>query len=232
MGIVYRYRDKRDDIIKYVGIVYGRDRTLKQRIKEHEKDDWYNKSEWIIEYISANIDNRTDAEYFESHYISLYRTDRYYNKSKAGWGISNYLPDREKDWECYEYSAFQEYGDALDMVKKILSYKTYSERKSFFMSMTRNISCYSDSKIYKDELNAQLNILLFNKPTYIARFNGYGEIYIKFPHYQEIKYNDSNKTFISPFDQQEIKTENFEKYLQDRFDLIKQSAEIIIKELI
>ena len=97
MGYVYRYRDKKDGIIKYVGIVWSNNRTLFQRIKEHERDDWYKKSEWYIEYISENITTRTDAEYFEAHYISLYKTDQYYNIKKSGWGVSNYLPERN-DW--------------------------------------------------------------------------------------------------------------------------------------
>lgn len=107
MGYVYRYVDKSDGIIKYVGIVWSENRTLEQRIKEHSiNDSWYRKSEWYIEYIEENINSRTDAEYFESHYISLYGTDKYYNKSKAGWGVSSYLPDRENEWERYSGKEF------------------------------------------------------------------------------------------------------------------------------
>lgn len=102
MGYVYRYIDKSDGIIKYVGIVWSENRSLKQRIKEHSINDfWCKKSEWYIEYIEENINSRTDAEYFEAHYISLYETDKYYNKSKSGWGISSYLPNRENEWEKY-----------------------------------------------------------------------------------------------------------------------------------
>ena len=39
MAYVYRYTDLADNIIKYVGIVYGENRTLKQRIYEHFRDD-------------------------------------------------------------------------------------------------------------------------------------------------------------------------------------------------
>ena len=67
MAYVYRYIDLKDNIIKYVGIVYERTRTLDQRIKEHAiKDEWCKNSEWKIEYIETDIDSRTDAEYMEA----------------------------------------------------------------------------------------------------------------------------------------------------------------------
>lgn len=102
MAFVYKYIDKSDGIVKYVGIVYGPSRSLSQRIAEHEKDGWYQGIEWEIRYLTEDITSRTDAEYFEAHYISLYGTDKYFNKSKAGWGISKYLPDRENEWVLYD----------------------------------------------------------------------------------------------------------------------------------
>lgn len=103
MGYVYRYIDPEDNIIKYVGIVYGETRTLQQRINEHKKyDNWCKNKKWIIEYIESDISTRTDAEYFESHYISLYRTDKWFNSSKSGWGISNFLPDKSDEWLIYD----------------------------------------------------------------------------------------------------------------------------------
>ncbi|WP_143323005.1 hypothetical protein [Clostridium sp. HBUAS56010] len=75
---------------------------MKQRIKEHIKnDDWCDKENYKVEYIEENIVSRTDAEYFEAHYISLFKTDQYYNKSKTGWGISTFLPVRN-DWIEYK----------------------------------------------------------------------------------------------------------------------------------
>ena len=102
MACIYRYTDLADGIIKYVGIVYGETRTLKNRLIEHLHDEWYKYKNWKIEYIDVGIDSRTDAEYYEAHYISLYKTDKYYNMSKSGWGISKYLPDRENDWQEYQ----------------------------------------------------------------------------------------------------------------------------------
>jgi len=101
MAYVYRYTDLSDNIIKYVGIVWSDNMELKNRIDAHHRDDWYAGTFWKIEYLSENIVTRTDAEYFEAHYISLYGTDKYHNKMKAGWGISHFLPDRENEWKEY-----------------------------------------------------------------------------------------------------------------------------------
>lgn len=91
--IVYRYTDLDDNIVKYIGIVTSKNktRTLEDRIKEH-----YTKHEWAygnfkIDYFT--VASRTDAEAFESHLISFYKTYLYYNKAKADWGLSQYLPN-------------------------------------------------------------------------------------------------------------------------------------------
>lgn len=101
MGYVYKYIDKKDGIVKYVGIVYCEGRSLAQRIKEHTMDSWYETSEWNIYYLESGINTRTDAEYLEAHYIALYNTGKYFNKAKSGWGISNFVPDRETEWRLY-----------------------------------------------------------------------------------------------------------------------------------
>ncbi len=99
MAYIYRYTDLVDNIIKYVGIVWSDNRSLEDRLYEHElRDDWCRTRKWKIEYLTENITTRTDAEYFEAHYISLYQTDKYFNVSKAGWGVSSFLPNRENDW--------------------------------------------------------------------------------------------------------------------------------------
>lgn len=102
MGYVYRYTDLADGIIKYVGIVWSDNRTLSERINEHDlNDEWCKVRRWKIEYITENITTRTDAEYFEAHYISLYGTDQYFNSKKSGWGVSSFLPKRD-DWMEYK----------------------------------------------------------------------------------------------------------------------------------
>lgn len=103
MAYIYRYIDCADNQIKYVGIVWGRTRSLQQRIREHSYfDAWCKTSKWIIEYYASNIITRTDAEFYESHLISLYGTDKYFNKSKSGWGISHFLPViPDEEWKEY-----------------------------------------------------------------------------------------------------------------------------------
>jgi hypothetical protein len=141
LAYVYRYRDNADGIIKYVGIVWGKTTTLSNRLYQHRRnDDWCKNRSFTIEYIKENINTRTDAEYFEAHYISLYQTDKYFNVSKAGWGVSSFLPDRENDWIVYDYRNFKEEGfspdvSELNMAKtltdQLFSFKTEEERTSF-----------------------------------------------------------------------------------------------------
>ena len=107
--IVYRYVDKTDNIIKYVGITY-RD-GLKKRICCHEsQDNWKDDGLWKIE--GFECENKSEAEAFESHLIALYGTDKYYNKMKSGWGLNQYLPDIEDRWEIIEESCFADIDSA------------------------------------------------------------------------------------------------------------------------
>ena len=103
MGYIYRYRDKKDKIIKYVGIVWSENHTLKYRIEQHLRNDaWVKESDWDIEYIYSERWTRTDVEYLESHFIALYETNKYYNVKKNGWGCSNLLDKNiQFNWENY-----------------------------------------------------------------------------------------------------------------------------------
>lgn len=107
MAYVYRYTDLSDGIIKYVGIVWSRNRTLEQRINEHKREEWHFGKSWKIEFICEDIETRTDAEYFESHYISLFKTDRWFNKSKSDWGTSGFLPVKS-EWKLYSIEEISE----------------------------------------------------------------------------------------------------------------------------
>ena len=130
MEYVYRFKDNEDNIFKYIGIVWGKTRTLAQRINEHLKyDDWCQGKKWTIEYIEENINTRTDAEYFEAHFVSLYGTDKYYNKAKAGWGVSSFLPNRENDWVEYtQYNAATQDSN-LECLYRVLFYDEYYNDK-------------------------------------------------------------------------------------------------------
>lgn len=102
---VYRYIDADDGIVKYVGIVYKN--SLDKRIQDHYyTDDWCFGKRWTIEYFEC--DTRSEAEAFESHLISLYGSDKYYNKAKSNWGINRFLPDVEKLWKVAETSDFSD----------------------------------------------------------------------------------------------------------------------------
>lgn len=228
MGYIYRYTDLSDNIIKYVGIVWGKSRTLKQRIHEHKKEWWYKNTSWKIEYINADIDSRTDAEYFESHYISLYGTDKYFNSAKSGWGVSKYLPDREKEWRCYKEEDFlPDYDTPFDSVKKILQFKFPDDREHFYRSLSNRLTrsymkeVFRDDMAYKKEMDSHLNNFLFGKDDKIARFTGQGKIHMKFPGLVTIEYVDYKDAFVSPFDATLIKRDQFasyvKKYLEDYF---------------
>lgn len=86
---VYRYTDLSDGIIKYVGIIHKG--TLKGRHIAHKYENWYKSSEYKLEYIKVR--NRSEAEALESHFISKYRTDKWYNTAKCGWGEIGFVPD-------------------------------------------------------------------------------------------------------------------------------------------
>lgn len=103
---VYRYIDTSDNKIKYVGIVYKR--NLAKRLQDHMyQDDWCRKSNWIIEYFEC--ENKSEAEAFESHLISLYGSNNYFNKSKSNWGINRFLPDVESWWKPANVYGFENY---------------------------------------------------------------------------------------------------------------------------
>lgn len=154
MGYLYRYTDLVDDIIKYVGIVWSDNRTLVQRLSEHEKnDDWCYKRKWKIEYITADINSRTDAEYFESHYISLYETDKYFNIKKSGWGVSAFLPDRESEWKEYkiyfddEFIKFKEEKEKIQTeIEKLKNSSEELKKELQNLYTTKNIELQNKNK--------------------------------------------------------------------------------------
>lgn len=129
MGCIYRYIDKTDGIIKYVGIVWSNNRSLAQRIKEHKKEPWYKNGDWKIEYSSKHINSRLDAELLEAYYISLYGTKDWYNISKADWGTCSLFDNvflEESDWKVFED-------------KKIHSKRSNQAKSSFSNSVERKL---------------------------------------------------------------------------------------------
>ena len=124
--IVYRYVDVENNKIVYVGIA-GKG-TMKQRMHCHKSfDEWSEKHSMKIEYFEC--DNKSEAEAFESHLISLYGTDKYYNKYKSGWGINRYLPDVEDKWMVWEDAHFADVETMMlvKVIRKLIRLKCKEE---------------------------------------------------------------------------------------------------------
>lgn len=104
MGVVYRYIDLNDNQIKYVGIVWSGNRTLKQRVEEHyNNESWCDRGHWRIEYVLRDVNTRTDAEYLEAHYTNKFRNpdNEWFGKTKLNWGESEIIDDSNDVWELY-----------------------------------------------------------------------------------------------------------------------------------
>lgn len=52
-----------------------------------------------VDYIEVN--NRTDAEFLESHFIAYYKTFKYFNIAKKNWGESDVYPKGKYKWKVY-----------------------------------------------------------------------------------------------------------------------------------
>lgn len=168
MAWVYRYVDQKDGIKKYVGVVWGESRTLKQRIKEHLKEDWCKTSSWRVEYIENDIETRAEAEAFETHYIALYDTGKYYNKRQVGYGTNKFLPNREDEWKLFTevdgrdhfiefdgkktiyVARFNEEEGILSIIKKDIGYVIRREKVESEKRFDYCTNCYCEN-IYLDD---------------------------------------------------------------------------------
>lgn len=131
-----------DETVKYVGNVYGKNRTLKQRIEEHSKrDSWCWNAPYRVDFIE-NDWSRTDLEYLESHFISFYNTWKYYNKAKTKWGVSKFIPNIEDKWEYYtvinENLLNEEVKKARIEAKKAVAQKELFQKILDFMKSQQN----------------------------------------------------------------------------------------------
>jgi len=162
MAYVYRYTDRADNIVKYIGIVWGENRTLKDRIREHDKEEWCNLRIWKIDYLKIDDLSRTDAEYIEAHLISVYKTYEYFNKAKGNWGKSIYINHDAFEWIEYNrkssYETIRELRTELKNKNKIIKQLTYDiknpdysvfeildeERKKEIYELKKEIQKYKD----------------------------------------------------------------------------------------
>lgn len=222
MGYIYRYTDLEDNTIKYIGIVWSENRTLEQRINEHAKyDDWCKNKKWKIEYLYENINTRTDAEYLEAHYISLYETDKYFNIKKAGWGVSSFIQNKdEDDWRLYN-------KDGIDDLKQ------QNETDSFdwdaFRNINNNIIVHCKTEKENFDFRRELYKHGFKSA---ARYNHYDvykdsivyncfcslkvENYFNKENYEILEWNDYMKNKFTKLDLKTgmiVTTENGEEYL-------------------
>lgn len=101
MSYVYKYVSKCDGLVKYVGLVNGNSISdLARRIYQHTNIDKWDESLFDIFYLTC--ENKTDAEFLESSFISHYKSDRFYNKAKKGWGESALINHKNFMWKRYE----------------------------------------------------------------------------------------------------------------------------------
>ena len=148
MGFVYKYTDIEDQIVKYVGIVWSENRTLLQRVKEHQMyDDWCNGKQWKIEYLDIN--NKTDCEGLEAHFISLYNTNKWYNKSKTNWGISNIYSMIEWKWKEFDY--IPEDIEIKNRINRRINDNFLSKLYDDSIYVFNNGICYCFFKTFKKE---------------------------------------------------------------------------------
>lgn len=92
MEYVYKYTDVDNDKVIYV----GRTTDLSGRFLQHAKEPWTKENNFRCEYIEVN--NRTESEALEGHFIELYGTSKDRggrNTKKAGWGLMSFAPEVE-----------------------------------------------------------------------------------------------------------------------------------------
>lgn len=102
MPFVYRYTDRNDGKVKYVGII-KKDSNFPGRFAGHKSDDWADEGDWKIEFF--RVPTQSDAEMLEAHLIAFYKTYMYNNKSKGNWGLCSYAP-KEKDLQWEEFNDY------------------------------------------------------------------------------------------------------------------------------
>lgn len=164
MAKIYRYIDMRDNFIKYVGIVYGENRTLEQRHKEHLKKDIWCDENFKVQYLDVPINSRSEAEALEAHFISLYQTGSWYNKSKSNWGQSSFVPKfNERDWQNFYYSLTQQDLENINNKRNHLINKNI-DNSAINDENVKYISDKLDQLIKANQdLNENIDIIIFGK---------------------------------------------------------------------
>lgn len=164
MAYVYRYKDMWTNEIHYVGIVWSKTRKLDTRISEHYRnDEWCTDGCYIVEVLDVPVNTCIDAEYYEAHYISLYDTGRFYNKSKTNLGISSLIPDNEDKWKYYGISFPMkiEIKKKYDKLYKEIEDKSQFDKFDYFYIFINSKDGY-DALIYKTKKENLLWMMYIN----------------------------------------------------------------------
>lgn len=187
MGFVYKYIDKEDNIVKYVGIT----KDLDARIKSHKLDDWVKKSDYKIQYIELNI--RADCEYLEGCFISYYKTYNYYNKAKKEWGEGELFDPTKYIWMDYVSEKDKKLNELNDTRRRINSIQNLINEKVYELEELEIKKSDLQKKIeevkqYNDILNCGIEkYYLFEK--FPFNVNDIILFYKIFPYDYETKFN-------------------------------------------
>lgn len=237
--ILYRYRDLSDGIIKYIGIVWGKERNLKQRANEHYKENRFKRIDWEISYIEIDLQSRTDAEYFESHYIAYYNTDKWLNIKKSGWGISSFVPTfEESEWKIYNHIFIDDELEnnppeitAQELIDVFLSYKDKQRRKALTCQIKGKTYVKSVSSEYWIKVRDLMNIYINNKVLIGSRLKfritPLGEIITELPFFGKAYYRDYSDSFYILSTKEEIKRSIIVCEAERRFSEMFNALKII-----
>lgn len=168
MPFVYKYIDKSDGIVKYVGIVCreGND-ALKKRIKEHlNADEWASTHNWFLEYIE--VKTKGDAHALEGHFIAYYKSYEWFNKAKSDYGLLSFINSESFEWKKFDENEKvlnQYYSTSNDFIgckarNEMISRYISNEPKSKDEWLTQQLWMHREAEIYKDKLKETEEIIL------------------------------------------------------------------------
>lgn len=197
MPYVYKYTDRNDGIVKYVGII-RKDTNFPKRFTQHRQDEWANKGDWKIEYLRVN--SICEAEALEGHFIALYGTDEWFNKAKTQWGRLSFFVDvhgweefrapknaggKNREWSCWEntWNVRQELYRVQSAVSKL-----YEEMKNLEREYTYAIEEADKDKfsLVREWVKERVNLWPVYDEEHTGNFITANDAYRDFLDYQNI----------------------------------------------